>query len=71
MDNWNKDRPHYHSHEDLAQFEPLNTPLWVFDVDRHAMWWANPSALVFWRAESLKALLARDYSDDSEASARY
>jgi signal transduction histidine kinase len=66
MDSLNKDRPHYRSPEDLAHFESLNTPLWVFDVDRHAMWWANQSALVFWRVESLQALLDRDYSDDSE-----
>jgi len=61
-----KDRPHYRNYSDLAQFEPLNTPLWVFDVERHAMWWGNSSALIFWQAKSLEALLARDFSSDSE-----
>jgi len=66
MESSTTDRPHYRSYADLAQFEPLNTPLWVFDVERHAMWWGNSSALVFWQAESLDALLARDFSSDSE-----
>ena len=66
MDSSLKDRPHYYSHQDLAQFEALSTPLWIFDVDRHAMWWANSRALAFWRAENLEALIARDYSSDSE-----
>ncbi len=66
MDCWAEDRPVYRGREDLAQFESLNTPLWVFDVDRHAMWWGNSSALTFWRVESLDALLARDFSSDSQ-----
>lgn len=60
------DRPHYRRRQDLEPFEPLNTALWVFDVDRHRMWWANSRALDFWSAESLDALLNRDFSSDSE-----
>ncbi|RVU39050.1 PAS domain-containing sensor histidine kinase [Hwanghaeella grinnelliae] len=49
----------------LTLFERSVLPIWIFDVDRHAMWWANDAALKFWNAESLDALLARDYSADS------
>ena len=66
MDSLSQSRPHYRCREDLAQFEALNTPLWIFDVDRHAMWWANSRAFAFWGAENLEALLARDYSSDSD-----
>ena len=67
MDMPSNDRPHYRSREDLAHFMALNTPLWIFDVDQHAMWWANPRALAFWQAPELEALLARDYSSDSDS----
>jgi signal transduction histidine kinase/CheY-like chemotaxis protein len=66
MDSQDTDRPYYRSPAELASFETLNTPLWIFDVDRHAMWWGNQRALGFWRARDLDALLARDYSTDSE-----
>jgi len=49
----------------LTLFERSVLPIWIFDVDRHAMWWANDAALKFWNADSLEALLARDYSTDS------
>lgn len=49
----------------LTVFEKSVLPVWVFDVDLHAMWWANDAALKFWGAESLDSLLARDYSTDS------
>ncbi|MEM6934823.1 MAG: response regulator [Pseudomonadota bacterium] len=59
-------RPHYRDYSDLASFDPLKTPVWIFDVDRHSMWWANRSALSFWKADSIAALQARDFSTDSE-----
>lgn len=38
--------------------------MWVFDVDRHAVWWANRRGLEFWRAETLEDLVARDFGSD-------
>jgi signal transduction histidine kinase len=52
--------------EDLASFDQLTTPVWVFDVDMHKMWWANQSALSFWEADSVADLRKRDFSTDSE-----
>ena len=66
MDRKAMSRPHYSCREDLAQFEPLNTVLWIFDVDRHTIWWANPRAIAFWRTDTLDELLERDFSTDSE-----
>lgn len=43
----------------------LSTPMWVFDVDSHKIWWANESGLKFWRASSNSDLSARDFSSDS------
>jgi len=58
-------KQHFATRQALGPLDRLNTPIWVFDVDRHAMWWANRRALHFWRAPSLEALLARDFSGDS------
>ncbi len=60
------DQPWIKDHEELSGFQPLKTPIWIFDVDRHCVWWANPSGLTFWEADSLDALLARDFSSDNE-----
>ena len=59
-------KQHFGERQALAPLDLLNTPIWVFDVDRHTMWWANRRALRFWRAESLEAMLTRDFSADSE-----
>ena len=58
-------KPHFAERQALQPFDQLNTPIWVFDVDRHAMWWANRRALRFWRVATLDELLARDFSSDS------
>ncbi len=51
---------------DLAGYDRLRTPIWIFDVERHAMWWGNESALSFWGAKSVEELRARDFSTDSQ-----
>jgi signal transduction histidine kinase len=58
-------KQHFAEPQALQPLDRLTTPIWVFDVDRHAMWWANRRALHFWRAATLEALLARDFSADS------
>lgn len=61
-----KDKPHFKSCDALTPFNLLHTPIWIFDVHHHRMWWANKRAVAFWQADSLITLLARDYSSDSE-----
>lgn len=50
---------------DLSQLNQLSTPLWIFDVDRHCLWWANPQGLAFWKAGTVEELRMRDFSTDS------
>lgn len=55
----------FNSHDDLALFDMVDAPMWVFDVERHCMWWGNVAALKFWHCNDIDALVAKDYSDDS------
>lgn len=57
---------HIQDKESLTLFDAISRPVWLFDVERHSIWWANKAAVKFWRAESLEELLSRDYSSDSE-----
>lgn len=62
----------------MPSFEPgaicllnrLQHPVWVFDIDRSHVHWANPAALEMWRADSLQELCARDMSIDMSDSVR-
>ncbi len=45
-----------------------DTPMWVFDLTRRRMAWANPAGVTFWNAASLEEFLARDFSNLSEAT---
>ncbi|MBI5259977.1 MAG: PAS domain-containing protein [Burkholderiales bacterium] len=51
--------------DELGHYDWLHVPVWVFDVERPGIVWANAAALEFWRAESLDELITRDYSDIS------
>ena len=53
---------------DLARFNCLQTPVWIFDVDYMRMWWANQSAIHLWNADNLQELLDRDWNDYSDAT---
>ena len=39
----------------------LASPLWVFDIEHHAMVWANPAAVQLWGEDSPASLRARDF----------
>ena len=59
------DRLRFSELEDLKQLSRLSTPVWIFDVDHHYIWWANDQGLAFWKAESNEELRKRDFSTDS------
>lgn len=59
------DRLRFSGLEDLKQLSRLSTPVWIFDVDHHYIWWANDQGLAFWKAESNEELRKRDFSTDS------
>ncbi len=52
----------------LSHYEWLDLPVWVFDVERSRMAWANAAALAFWRNDDLESFLRRDFSDSSEGT---
>lgn len=51
-----------------AAFEALRTAVWVFDVERKRMHWANRASLRVWNAPTLDELLARDFASDMSRS---
>ncbi len=57
---------HFATRDGLGHFEQLATPIWVFDVDNHKIWWANAAGILFWEAQNLDDLLQRDFSTDSD-----
>ena len=61
----------YYKRSDLHCMNLLLHPVWVFDVDHKAMYWANTAALEdVWNAATLDELLLRDFASDmSEAAA--
>ncbi len=42
--------------------------IWVYDLGRDRMVWANPTALKFWRAESLEVFCARTFGANSDVT---
>lgn len=57
-----------YSRSDLAVFDFLDHPIWIFDIINKSFYWANNSAVEYWNANSLEELLDRDFSHDmSEA----
>ena len=49
----------------------IERAVWVFDIDRQRVHWANPAALDLWQAASLDDLRERDMGADmSTAVAR-
>jgi hypothetical protein len=55
---------------DMAAWELLQRPLWVFDCRNTCMWWANEAGLVLWNAVSRDEFLARDYATDMSESVK-
>ncbi|MDZ8183580.1 MAG: diguanylate cyclase [Nostoc sp. ChiSLP02] len=51
---------------DLIAFDRLQTPIWIYDIEKLQMWWANKAALHIWNAQSREELLNRNFSDVSE-----
>src|ERR1700676_4876510 len=51
-----------------SHFDRLTTPVWIFDIDRSRVVWANHAGLEVWRAESLAELVGRDLGKDMSVS---
>jgi signal transduction histidine kinase/ActR/RegA family two-component response regulator len=56
------------THADLAVLDLLERPIYVFDVERIGLWWANRAAVAFWGAADRAELMARDFGSDLSPS---
>ncbi|CAM8635057.1 COG5001 Predicted signal transduction protein containing a membrane domain, an EAL and a GGDEF domain [Comamonadaceae bacterium] len=54
--------------QQFALLRRISLPIWVFDIDRSEVHWANEAALTLWRAASLDELCSRDMAADMSAS---
>jgi len=54
--------------QQFALLRRISLPIWVFDIDRSEVHWANEAALTLWRATSLDELCSRDMAVDMSAS---
>jgi signal transduction histidine kinase len=53
---------------DLRALNLIEQPVWVFDLERKKMWWANLEAISLWNADSLESLLSRNFAEDMSES---
>lgn len=53
----------------LVLLSRIDVPVWIYDIDRSRMYWANPAALQFWKAGSLEELQHRDFNPTSLGTA--
>ncbi len=53
---------------DLAVLDLLDRAMWVFDVEKPGIVWANREALPLWGVSCVEEIVARDFSDLSESS---
>jgi diguanylate cyclase len=51
-----------------SYIDRLTTPVWVFDIDRSRVLWANKAALEVWQASTLTELTNRDLAKDMSIS---
>ena len=63
----------YYTRNDLYSMNMLLRPIWVFDIDKKAMYWANTAAIEqVWNADTLDELIQRDFASDmSDATASF
>lgn len=54
----------------ISLFQSFTIPVWIFDVDRSRIYWANDAAVALWDADSLEDLCARDMARDMSPSVR-
>ncbi|THF61453.1 EAL domain-containing protein [Pseudothauera nasutitermitis] len=52
----------------LGVLDLVQAPVWVFDIDRKRVYWANAAALSVWRADVLAELCSRDMGRDMSAA---
>lgn len=59
---------HIKSHDELALYELIPDPVWIFDLDKHGWWWGNEPAFKFWGLSHLDELINKDLSEDTQGA---
>ena len=59
---------HAHTVVQQSDIMALTVPLWVFDIDRSCVVWANESARKLWHADTFEELYERDMGADMSSS---
>ncbi|MBD1909221.1 MULTISPECIES: GAF domain-containing protein [unclassified Leptolyngbya] len=52
----------------LKAFDFLQNPVWIYDIERSQIHWANQASLHLWNAASRDELLTRDFGQVSEST---
>ncbi len=52
----------------FAILRRISLPIWIFDIDASAVYWANDAALTMWRSPGLQELCNRDMGSDMSNS---
>ena len=58
------------NNENLPRFqslglEQLRNPIWIYDIEKYRLFWANQAGLEFWEAETVAELVQRDFNPDT------
>ena len=48
----------------FSLFDSLQSPVWIFDIEKKKIVWVNTAALPLWESHSKEELLARNFSHD-------
>ncbi|WP_226799024.1 putative bifunctional diguanylate cyclase/phosphodiesterase [Aeromonas simiae] len=48
----------------LASLNLLHTPVWIYDIQQHRIFWANHASFSLWEAHSLEELRQRDFAQE-------
>lgn len=61
--------PEFSERAELAPLDLITLPVWIFDVERRSLWWANRAAAQLCADKDAKGLSAREWGDMPEVVA--
>ncbi|MDV7339564.1 response regulator [Terasakiella sp. A23] len=65
-----KDLRHFIDRSELADFELVPSPTWIFDLGNYKFWWCNQAGLDFWGVKTVQDMIDKDMSGDSDGTRR-
>ncbi|WP_417788689.1 response regulator [Terasakiella pusilla] len=64
------DLRHFMDRAELADFDLIPTPTWIFDLGNYRFWWCNKAAFKFWGVSSVQDMIDKDMTGDSDGTRR-